>query len=149
MHRICAMTSALFALTTVIWTAGCTEETPAGWVPEVHHMPAIFSDMTYEEAMAAAEREGKLLILDATAGWCSPCKTMDESTWVDETVVSWVEEHAIAIQLDVDRHRMLAIELGVCPPIPVVVVYKNGDEFGRVVGRQTPEELLEWLNGAL
>jgi thioredoxin 1 len=149
MHRERAMSLALFALAALVLSAGCAEETPAASVPVVHHVPPVFSEMTYEEAKAAAEREGKLLILDVTARWCGPCKLMDRHTWVDEAVVDWVEEHAIAVQLDVDKRRTLAIELGVCPPVPIVVVFKDGDEFGRVLGKQTPEELLEWLNDAL
>ena len=74
---------------------------------------------------------------------------MDKTTWVDETVVSWVKEHAIAVQVDVDDRRPLAMELEIMPPIPIIVVYKDGEEFSRVTGKQTPEQLLELLNKAL
>lgn len=149
MHRTCAITLALFSLVAVVLSAGCVEETPAGWVPVVHHVPPVFADLSYEEAKAEAEASGKLLIVDAMASWCCPCKEMDKTTWVDETVVSWVNEHAIAVQVDVDKCQPLAMELKILPPIPITVVYKDGEEFSRVTGKRTPEQLLEWLNKAL
>lgn len=90
MYRICAITVAMFALAVVMLPAGCAEETPAGWVPETDHSPAVFADLSYEEAQATANSEGKLLILDATARWCRPCKKMDRTTWVDANVENWV-----------------------------------------------------------
>jgi thiol:disulfide interchange protein len=149
MDRIHAFSATLLLYLLLTLLAGCGAGSETVMVPEEHHVPPVFSDMTYEEARAAAEAEGKLLILDATATWCHPCKEMDETTWVDETVVSWVKEHAIAIQLDVGKNATLAAELEVQPPIPIVVVYKDGEELSRVLGKQSPEALLEWLNEAL
>ncbi|MDY7110022.1 MAG: thioredoxin family protein [Planctomycetota bacterium] len=149
MPRIHALSATLLLLVLLILVAGCGAGSEPAMVPEEHHTPPIFSDMTYEEATAAAASEGKLLILDATASWCRPCKEMDKTTWVDETVVSWVREHAIAIQLDVDDRRPLATELNVRSPLPTVAVFRDGEEVSRVVGKQTPEALLEWLDGVL
>ena len=149
MQRSCAVALVLSALAVLVLSVGCVEETPAGWVPEEHHLPAAFSELSYEEAKVAAEADGKLLIVDATARWCVPCEKMDRTTWVDENLVSWISEHAIAIQVDVDWQVKVARELEVSPPIPLVVVYKDGEEFSRVVGYQSADELLKWLQGAL
>lgn len=149
MQRSCAIALILSALAVLVLSVGCVEETPAAWVPEEHHLPAVFSELSYEEARAAAEADGKILIVDATARWCVPCKKMERTTWVDENLVSWIAEHAIAIQVDVDWQVKTARQLEVRPPIPIVVVYKDGEELSRVVGYQSGDELLQWLQGAL
>jgi len=39
------------------------------------------------------------------APWCGPCREMDRTTWRDEALVKWVQEHAIAIQIDGSAER--------------------------------------------
>ena len=110
--------------------------------------PAVFSALSYEAALDASAREGKLLVVDATAAWCGPCKKMDEATWPDPDVIAWIEKHAIAIQIDVDEQKGLAKNLAV-RAMPTVVVFRDRAEFDRVCGLQKPAELLAWLDGIL
>ena len=68
-----------------------------------HARPPVFQDLSLEQALALSSETGKLLVLDAMTAWCGPCKVMDRTTWVEPELVAWLEEHAIAIQLDMDR----------------------------------------------
>jgi thiol-disulfide isomerase/thioredoxin len=108
--------------------------------------PAVFTSQTYDEALASAKATGKLLVLDATAAWCQPCKTMDRVTWSDARVVAWLEEHAVAVQLDVDEEKAVAASLGI-RAMPTAVAFREGVEFDRVVGMKRPDELIAWLVG--
>lgn len=108
--------------------------------------PAVFTDKTFEQARAEAVKDAKLLIVDMTADWCQPCKMMDRTTWVAPEVISWINERAIAIQVDVDRQRDTATELNI-RAMPTVIVFKDGEEFDRIVGYRDAEGLLAWLNG--
>lgn len=107
--------------------------------------PPVFSDKPYEKARSAAQSSNKLFLIDATAVWCGPCKMMDRDTWVDDDVVGWLNEHAIAVQVDVDEQKDLAQRLRI-QAMPTVIVFKDGKEFDRVVGYQSPENLINWLN---
>jgi len=60
--------------------------------------PPVFTKKSFEEAKAQAVKEHKLLVADATAVWCGPCKQMDKTTWVDEKVVKWLNDNAVALQ---------------------------------------------------
>ena len=110
--------------------------------------PAMFSTSTFEAAQAQAKTEAKLFLVDATATWCGPCKKMDKTTWVDDKVVAWVKQHAIATQIDVDAQKETAATLKISA-MPTIIIFKDGKEFDRIVGYKTADELLEWLNGTL
>jgi thiol-disulfide isomerase/thioredoxin len=111
-----------------------------------HAKPAVFQALSFADASASAERDQRLLVVDATASWCAPCQTMDRTTWVDPNVVDWLRQHALAIQIDVDAQEDLAKQLGI-RSMPTVIAFQSGKELDRVVGAKTPGQLLEWLDG--
>jgi thiol-disulfide isomerase/thioredoxin len=106
--------------------------------------PVVFSSQDHADALARSKDLGKLLVLDAMASWCQPCKVMDRLTWVDPTVVAWIEEHAIAVQIDVDEQKDVAKSLGI-RSMPTVIAFRGGVEVDRVVGLKKPSELVSWL----
>ena len=110
--------------------------------------PDMFSKSTFEAAQAQAKTEAKLFLVDATATWCGPCKKMDKTTWVDDKVVAWVKQNAIAAQIDVDAQKETASALKI-EAMPTIIVFKDGKEYDRIVGYKSADELLEWLNGVL
>ena len=110
--------------------------------------PDMFSKSTFEASQAQAKTEAKLFLVDATATWCGPCKKMDKTTWVDDKVVAWVKQNAIAAQIDVDAQKETAAALKI-EAMPTIIVFKDGKEYDRIVGYKSADELLEWLNGVL
>jgi thioredoxin 1 len=108
--------------------------------------PPVFRDLGFAEALAESAKSGKFLIVDATAEWCGPCRMMDLATWIDLSVGTWIAEHAVAIQIDVDAHQETAKQLAI-HSMPTVIVFENGSEIDRVVGLQKPKQLLAWLEG--
>jgi len=108
--------------------------------------PEVFQKITFEKAKERSVAEKKLLLVDATAEWCGPCKMMDKTTWVDEKVVEWLNANAVAIQIDVDALPELSKQLRI-RAMPTVIAFRDGEEFDRSVGLQEPGPLLEWLDG--
>jgi thioredoxin 1 len=104
--------------------------------------PPMFSDLSFEQAR---ERAGdRILLVDATADWCPPCQMMDRTTWVDERLVQWVQNNALAIQVDVDAQPHTARELGI-RAMPTMIVFRDDREIDRVVGYRDANQMLEWL----
>ncbi len=106
--------------------------------------PEVFSKLDYPEARAAATEAGNLHVLYFTADWCPPCKQMKKTTWVDESVVSWLEENAVVSAIDVDIETSLSRDFGI-QAMPTIVVMREGEEIARTVGYQGPVELRDWL----
>lgn len=107
----------------------------------------LFAALDLAEATAKAAAEKKLLLVDATAEWCGPCKHMDRTTWVDPKVVETLSANAIVIQLDVDAKADDAARLKIKSMPTVVAFSSEGDEIDRVVGFQTPDDLIAWASG--
>ncbi|MFQ5637906.1 MAG: thioredoxin family protein [bacterium] len=50
---------------------------------------------TFEDGLALAKKENKLLVVDFYTEWCHWCKVMDKDTYGDKGVIGLVKEHAV------------------------------------------------------
>lgn len=118
-------------------------------IASVSAHPAMFSNLTLQQAREKADKENKLVLADFTATWCGPCHMMDKGAWSDKTVEDWVKKNAIAVQVDVDAQKETAVALHI-QAMPTVIVFKPHakDEVTRKLGVQSSEELLQWLTAA-
>lgn len=62
-----------------------------------------FFEGTYEEALAKAGEENKLIFMDAYTTWCGPCKWMSRNTFTDESVAVFFNENFINVKMDMER----------------------------------------------
>jgi thiol-disulfide isomerase/thioredoxin len=58
---------------------------------------------SWEQALARAETENKLIFVDAYAEWCGPCKLMDARVFPQEQVGDFFNEHFISVQYDMEK----------------------------------------------
>lgn len=130
--------------------AARAQQAPPPVVPREPARPAVFSDKTFAEAVAASKGTGKVTIVKATAEWCGPCKAMNRTTMVDPAVVAWFGEPAkgqgngIIIEFDVDKDNKLAQDLNI-RAMPTTIAFIDGKEFDRIVGYRDAKGFLSWL----
>ncbi|MEM6770490.1 MAG: thioredoxin family protein, partial [Bacteroidota bacterium] len=58
---------------------------------------------TWEEALAKAEAEDKLIFVDAYASWCGPCKVMARNVFPQAAVGDFFNANFINMKLDMEK----------------------------------------------
>ncbi|MEY2704859.1 MAG: hypothetical protein RL407_921 [Bacteroidota bacterium] len=69
-----------------------------------HGIPGYFD---YKQALAAAKREGKPLLIDFTGHGCVNCRKMEENVWVDPQVLRRLKEDFVMVALYIDERLEL------------------------------------------
>ncbi len=95
-----------------------------------------FEDATFQELIAKAKEQNKLVFIDFYASWCPPCKMMASQVFPQKKVGDYFNATFVNAKLDVDKGegRTLAAKYGVSS-IPTYIVFdKNGNEVGRHAG---------------
>ncbi|BDU68128.1 thiol:disulfide interchange protein DsbD [Geothrix oryzae] len=117
--------------------AVAAKEEHAGWL-----------EQDLEGALAKAQAEHKVVLVDIYADWCAQCKELDEKTWPDPALKAWIAQHAIPIRIDTDAKRKdLAAKLQIRSYPTVLLLDAEGRELRRILGFQKPETIKAWLEG--
>ena len=96
-----------------------------------------FSQINWVYNMASAQvlslDQNKLIVLDFTASWCKPCKTMDEKLWSSEEMKE-LSKNFIFFKVDIDENRELALKYSINSIPNVIISNIAGDNLWSMVG---------------
>ena len=102
----------------------------------------------YETAFQKARQENKYIYVDVYAEWCDPCKLMDKTTFVNDTVLTLLHNNFIATRINIDDEKIGAKvkEKFNIPSIPTSLIL-NADtlEVNRTVGYVRSHRFIAWL----
>jgi thiol:disulfide interchange protein len=103
---------------------------------------------TYEEAMAKAKDKNRPVMIDFYTDWCSWCKQLDRTTYVDPSVVKKSGQF-VSLKIDADDQRPLAAryKIGAFPTI--LFINPDGMEIHRVVGFRPGPDFVREMDTAL
>jgi thioredoxin 1 len=93
-------------------------------------MALQLSDATFEQDVLQSD---KLTVVDFWAEWCGPCKMMNPV--LDELSAEYGDQVTIA-KMNVDDNSEVPTNFNI-RGIPTFILFKGGNEVGRIVGAQT------------
>jgi uncharacterized protein len=109
---------------------------PAEGAPREELPWATFSPETFARARA----EHKYLVLDGSAEWCHWCHVMEATTYHDAGVRKILDQHFIAVKVDVDSRPDVEERYGEWGWPATVVFAPDATEIGKYRGYIEPEK---------
>lgn len=104
----------------------------------------------YKQALAKADADGKLLMIDVYTDWCGPCKMLDSDTFPVKEVVD-KSANFVTLKLDAEKGQGPDVqkEFGVTGYPTILFVDGKGKLVHTVVGFHTAEDLVVEMDKAL
>ena len=102
-------------------------------------------DMT--AALAQAQQQGKLVVIDFYADWCPPCKKMERTTFQDTRVKRQLESY-IPVKINVEQQRSVAQRYGIRGLPTSLVLAASGKPLTGRTGYLNAEMYLALLDHA-
>ena len=87
----------------------------------------------------------KLVVVDYTATWCGPCRLI--APLIDQLAEDY-QGKAEVVKVDLDQNKGNAKQYKI-RSIPTVLIFKNGQEVERIVGRASYEQFSNALEKQL
>jgi thiol-disulfide isomerase/thioredoxin len=121
------------ALLTVIIGLGIDSSAQINWVHDEN------------TARLLAFSENKLIVMDFWAVWCGPCRTMDKTMW-SKVEMAEISKNFIALKVDVDRDRALAMKYSASSIPKIVIINAAGEKIWEKVGYSGPSTYMPILS---
>ncbi len=110
-----------------------------------------FGQETWKELLARADREDKLIFMDAYAEWCGPCKMMDRNIFSQKEIGDFFNARFINIRMDMEKGEGIGLsrDFGIMAYPTLLFIDEKGKIVHRAVGYHNADQLLELGEAAL
>ncbi len=104
---------------------------------------------SWQEALALAQAENKVIFVDFYADWCGPCKWMAKEVFTDAEVGDYFNEHMINIQINAEKQERDLVKKMALDAYPTLAVFDpSGDMMSRQVGALEKAKLLDFVKSS-
>ncbi len=110
-----------------------------------------FRKGTLDEILSLAQKEQKLVFIDAYTTWCGPCKAMSQNVFTKSPAGKYFNEHFISMKMDMEKGEGPATGLKyVVKSYPTLLfIDSEGTLVHKVAGYQSVEKLIKQAKKAL
>lgn len=101
----------------------------------------------WKELLAKAKKSGKPFFVDFYTTWCGPCKIMSKTTFKDEKVGKFANDHFVAYKLNAEKGEGVQLsEKYEVQAYPTIMFFdEDGKKIGEAVGLQDAKLFLATL----
>lgn len=106
---------------------------------------------TYEEALAKAKAENKIIFMDAFAEWCGPCKRMAATTFKEAKVGKFFNANFVNVKMDMEKGEGPALgrKFDVSAYPTLLFINEKGEQIHKAVGALQADGLIGSARQAL
>lgn len=103
-----------------------------------------FAIKKWKDVIAIAKQQHKKIFVDAYAVWCAPCKQLKESTFKDQCVAAYFNQHFINLSIDIEKGegKMLGEKFEINAYPTLLLFDENGEIVLRSEGFVDVQELM-------
>ncbi|MBL7813508.1 MAG: thioredoxin family protein [Saprospiraceae bacterium] len=99
---------------------------------------------TYDEALAKAKAENKIVFMDAFTEWCGPCKRMAATTFKEAKVGKFFNENFVNVKMDMEKGEgvTLSRKFDVTAYPTLLFLNEKGEQVHKSIGALQAEQLI-------
>ncbi len=102
-----------------------------------------------EEMVKTAKQEKKDILIDAETLWCGPCKTLKISTFLDSTLINYLNSNYVCANVNMEDKSGWAYSIRKTIPIygypSFILITQDGNYYDQFVGFKYPLEFIRIL----
>lgn len=107
-----------------------------------------FRSITYQQALAAAKTENKMVFMDFYTDWCGPCKLMAREVFPQKLVGDFFNSRFVCLKVNAEKGEGIALAKQYKPTAyPTFIIITPGEkEVGRTEGYRQADQFVEHIN---
>lgn len=110
-----------------------------------------FRSLTFDEALAAAVKEGRPIFLDCYTTWCGPCKVMAETVFTLPRAGDYFNPRYVCMTMDMEKGEGVELvkRYGIKSYPTFLIIGADGREIHRVVGGSTIDDFISRVEAGM